>query len=37
MTQTDIKNEYFEWMFDLVCEGRYDKNNSFRKHCEKFS
>ena len=26
----DIINEYFEWLFDLVCDGRYI-NISFRK------
>ena len=26
-----IRNEYFEWMYDLVCGGRYDSEISFRK------
>lgn len=24
-------NEYFEWMYDLVCEGRFSKSISYRK------
>lgn len=31
MTRTDIKKNYFEWMFDLVCGNRYSKNNSYKK------
>ena len=27
----EINNEYFEWMFDLVCGVRYSKRISFRK------
>ena len=27
----EINNEYFEWMFDLVCGTRYSKRISFRK------
>lgn len=26
-----IQNEYFEWIFDLVCGKRYSKNVSYRK------
>lgn len=32
MTLKDkIRNEYFEWMYDLVCGKRYSKNISYRK------
>lgn len=32
MTLKDgISNRYFEWMYDLVCEGRYSKSVSYRK------
>lgn len=31
MTRTDIEQEYFEWMYDLVCLGRYAKENSHKK------
>lgn len=31
MTKEDIENEYFEWMYDIVCGGRYAKENSYRK------
>lgn len=31
MTRTDIEQEYFEWMYDLVCKGRYAKENSYMK------
>ena len=31
MYADDIVNEYFEWMFDLVCSGRYSKEISYRK------
>lgn len=31
MTQYEINNEYFEWLFDLVCENRYSGKVSFRK------
>ena len=31
MTRTDIEQEYFEWMYDLVCGGRYAKENSHKK------
>lgn len=31
MTQKELKKQYFEWMYDLVCEGRYSKSNSYRK------
>ena len=26
-----ISNRYFEWMYDLVCEGRYSESVSYRK------
>lgn len=31
MTRRYVDDEYFEWMFDLVCEGRYARGISFRK------
>ena len=31
MTQDRIINEYFEWLFNLVCSKRYSKRISFRK------
>lgn len=31
MTQKDLRKQYFEWMYDLVCEGVYGRNNSFKK------
>lgn len=31
MYADDIINEYFEWMFDLVCRERYSKEISYRK------
>lgn len=32
MTHKDtINNEYFEWMYDLVCDGRFAKSISYRK------
>lgn len=30
-TRDDIQNDYFDWMFDLVCDGRYDESISYRK------
>lgn len=27
----DIVNEYFEWLYGIVCDGRYSSNISFRK------
>lgn len=29
--EDEINNEYFEWMFDLVCGNRYSKYISYRK------
>lgn len=29
--QEKIKNDYFRWMFDLVCGNRYSKKVSYRK------
>lgn len=31
MNQTKIADNYFEWMFDLVCTGRYVEPISFRR------
>ena len=31
MTKDDIKNEYFEWIYDLICGQRYQYAVSFRK------
>ena len=31
MTINDVKNEYFEWLYDLVCKDRYSGDVSFRK------
>lgn len=31
MTKDDLINEYFDWMYDLVCDSKYVKNLSFRK------
>lgn len=31
MTQYDITNEYFEWLYDLACKGRYSRQISYRK------
>lgn len=31
MTQDRLNNEYFEWLFELVCRDRYAKEISFRK------
>lgn len=28
---TDIRKEYFEWLYDIVSRGRYDKDVSYRK------
>lgn len=30
-TKDKINNRYFEWMFDLVCSGRYDGPVTYRK------
>jgi len=37
-----INNEYFEWLFNLVCDGRFSKKVSYRKlltylHCIEFT
>lgn len=29
-----VRDDYFEWMFDMVCRGRYAKENSYRKLLE---
>lgn len=31
MTQDDILNSYFEWLFDIVCGSRFAEGVSFRK------
>lgn len=31
MSRLDVQNDYFEWMFDLVCEGRFADTNTYRK------
>ena len=31
MTKNDVKNEYFEWLYDLVCKNRYTNDISVRK------
>lgn len=31
MTRREIDDKYFEWMYDLVCEGRYARGISYRK------
>lgn len=31
MTRDEISNGYFNWLYGLMCEGRYSKNISFRK------
>lgn len=31
MTRNDLRNEYFEWLSDLVCGDRYSKQISYRK------
>lgn len=31
MTRDDVLNEYFEWLYNLVCEGRYSHNLSYHK------
>ena len=31
MTTNEIKNTYFEWLFDLACGERYSRATSFRK------
>lgn len=34
MTRTEIEIEYFDWMYKMVCDGRYSKENSFKKLLE---
>lgn len=31
MSRMKIENDYFEWMFNLVCDGRLARSNSYRK------
>ena len=40
--QNKINNEYFEWLFDLVCDQKFSRNISYRKllthlHCIEFT
>lgn len=30
MRRNEVKNEYFNWLYELVCEGRYPKEISYR-------
>lgn len=30
MTKNELKNRYFEWMYQLVCDDRYSKKTSYR-------
>lgn len=29
--RNDLREEYFEWMYDTVCKGRFAKENSYRE------
>lgn len=31
MTRDDITNDYFDWLYNLVCKNRYSDNISYRK------
>lgn len=31
MTKDELNNEYFDWMYQLVCNERYSRNLSYRK------
>lgn len=31
MSRLNVENDYFEWMYDKVCSGRYEAPNSYRK------
>ena len=31
MTRTQIKKDYFDWMYEIVCGDRFSKNISYRK------
>lgn len=31
MTHDKVNNQYFKWLFDLVCEGRFSKQISYKK------
>ena len=31
MTRRNVENDYFEWLYNLVCEKRYSHSTSFRK------
>ena len=30
----DVRREYFEWLYDYVCAGKFSTDNSFRKLLE---
>jgi hypothetical protein len=34
MIHNDLENEYFEWMYHIVCDGRFAKENSYRRLLE---
>ena len=31
MTRNEINDAYFDWMYNLVCDGKYSKRRSYRK------
>lgn len=31
MARISVRKKYFEWMYDLVCRGRFSKTNSYRE------
>ncbi len=31
MIKKEIEKEYFEWMYELICHGKFSKNNSYDK------
>lgn len=31
MTRINLEDEYFEWMYHIVCDGRYSESHSYRK------
>ena len=31
MTESQLNREYFEWMYEIVCNDRYNRNLSYRK------
>ena len=32
MARDELNNEYFEWLYQFVCDERYTKGLSYRKH-----